>query len=210
MYVANYTTTCSCTDGNIQLQLEHTPSLEDTWQQQSQALAAKDWNGVSCFAFQNPNSNSGEQGLPHPLQCFSRELLSRWLMPFCSVSPLSLQVMSSWDMARESIFILLVYFYGILKRNKIIIGVVQNNSLIPNAHKCVVPVFVKRKPFLAQSPSKGISRGNLDLPHLRLGAEEWIGKESQMFVDWKIREKALGSFGRDIRLACFFTACVFL
>jgi hypothetical protein len=69
-----------------------------------------------------------------------------------------------------------IYLTGLFlwhpEKNKIIISVVQNNSLIPNAHKCVVPVFAKRKPFLAQSPSKGISRGNLDLPHLRLGAEE--------------------------------------
>lgn len=75
----------------------------------------------------------------------------------------------------------------------------------------MTPVFAKRGPFLTQSLSKGVSIGNLGLHPLGLVAEKLIGKESQMFTEWKVRRTHLGSLGADIDshhalspLVCFF------
>lgn len=51
MYVANYITTCSCTEGNISAPAGAHTQNEDAWQQQLQALAAEGWNGLDCFPF---------------------------------------------------------------------------------------------------------------------------------------------------------------
>lgn len=76
------------------------------------------------------------------------------------------------------------------------ISAIQNNSSISNAHKCMTQ-FLQREGLFLQSPSKGVSIGNLGLHPLGLEAEELTGKQSQMFTDWKVRKKHLGSFGAD-------------
>lgn len=74
---------------------------------------------------------------------------------------------------------------------------IQDNSSIPNAHKGMTQ-FWQRVGLFLQSPSKGVSIGNLGLHPLGLKAEELMGKQSQMFTDWKVRRKHLGSFGADV------------
>lgn len=73
------------------------------------------------------------------------------------------------------------------------------------------PSFLQREDPFLQSPSKGVSIGNLGLHPLGLVAEELIGKESQMFIEWKVRRTHLGSLGADMDshhalspLVCFF------
>lgn len=74
---------------------------------------------------------------------------------------------------------------------------IQDNSSIPNAHKDMTQ-FWQRESLCLQSPSKGVSIGNLGLYPLGQEAEELTGKWSQMFTDWKVRRKHLGSFGADV------------
>lgn len=182
MYVANYTTTCSCTDGNTQLQLEHAPSSEDAWQQQSQALAAENWNGVSCFAFWDPNSSSGEQGLPHPLQCFSRELLPQWLLPFCFVSPLSLRVISSWDLARESIFILLIYFMESWKNTRQLLAWSRITAWCPMHINAWCQFLQSENPLLHSHPTKDQQR-KLRSASSTVGSRG-MNRKREADVDW--------------------------
>lgn len=211
MCVANYITTCSCTDGSIQLQLEHTSSLEDAWQPQSQTLAARGWNGVSCFAFWVPNSNSGEQRLPHPLQCFSKGVgLLGWLLPSCSVSPLRLRCNNSWDLARESVFILLIYFMESWKIRNDKYSCNPEQQLNIQCTQKYDPVFAKGRPFLAVTQQRRQHR-KLGSTSSRVGSRE-INRQTEPDVYWL--EGAKETFGilwcRCRQPSCLVTACVFL
>lgn len=211
MYVANYITTCSCTDGNIQLQLEHTSSLEDAWQPQSQALAAKGWNGVSCFAFWVPNSNSREHRLSPSFTMFLQgNWAVGWLLPSCSVSPLRLQCNYSWDLAREGIFILLIYFMESWKIRNDKYQCNPEQQLNIQCTQTYGPVFAKRRPFLAVTQQRGQHRKRRSTSS-RVGSRE-INMKTEPDVYWL--EGAKETFGilwcRCRQPSCLVTACVFL